>query len=321
MTDATAPIRRLRPPGWDWSFDVDGALALERDPWDEPAGRPRLHLLADTRLNRPRQSATVPRMSPQPARGRRYQARSRHLERERRLRRLAVLAALVVVAAVVVLFSAFGGSAAPTQQTAPASASRLIPVGPPTLEAIAKLGALHLQLPVSQARVTAIGFQGGTEGSLALDPIGTQANQGLLRRLARKLVGDSSTGPRWYQLPGGGLGPGTSALDVGAPSGTDVFSPVDGSVVAVEPLVLDGARLGSTIEIQPTGSASLVVDVSHVRVDPALFVGSPVTAGGTRLGSIVDFSHAERQALSQYTNDAGNHVVIEVHPSASLAVG
>ncbi|HUK98381.1 MAG TPA: hypothetical protein VLV46_12050 [Gaiellaceae bacterium] len=260
-------------------------------------------------------------MSPQPARGRRYQARSRHLERERRLRRLAVLAALVVVAAVVVLFSAFGGSAAPTQQTAPASASRLIPVGPPTLEAIAKLGALHLQLPVSQARVTAIGFQGGTEGSLALDPIGTQANQGLLRRLARKLVGDSSTGPRWYQLPGGGLGPGTSALDVGAPSGTDVFSPVDGSVVAVEPLVLDGARLGSTIEIQPTGSASLVVDVSHVRVDPALFVGSPVTAGGTRLGSIVDFSHAERQALSQYTNDAGNHVVIEVHPSASLAVG
>jgi hypothetical protein len=92
-------------------------------------------------------------------------------------------------------------------------------------------------------------------------------------------------------------------------------------VVAIDPVVIDGARLGSTIEIQPTGAPSLVVDVSHVRVDPALLVGSPVTAAGTRLGSIVDFSHAERQALAHYTNDAGNHVVVEVHPSASLSVG
>ena len=319
MIDATARIRRLRPPAWEWSFDVEGALALDHDLWDEPVDRPRLHLLADPRLNRPRESATVPSMSPQPARGRR-QLRSRHLERERRLRRLAVLSAVILVTAVVVLLSAFGGSAAPARLTAPASASRLIPAGPPAVEAVAKMGTLRLQLPVSQARVTAIGFQGGSEGAMALDPIGTQANQGILRRLARSLVGASSSGPRWYQLPGG-IGPGTSALDVGAPSGTDVFSPVDGSVVSIEPVVLDGSRLGSTIEIQPTGSASLVVDVSHVRTDPALLVGSPVTAGGTRLGSIIDFSRAERQALARYTNDAGNHVVVEVHPAASLSVG
>ena len=262
----------------------------------------------------------MPAMSPKPAERPRYRSRSRHLARERRRRRLALLAALTLVAAVVVLLSAFGGSAAPTRPTAPASASRLIPVGPPSLEAIAKVGTLHLQLPVSQARITAIGYQGGSEGALALDPIGTQANQGLLRRVARALIGSSSSGPRWYQLPGG-VGPGSSALDVGAPSGTDVFSPVDGSVVGIDPVVLDGSRLGSVIDIQPTGAASLVVEVSHVRADPALAVGSPVSAGGTRLGSIVDFSHAERQALARYTNDSGNHVVVEVHPSASLAVG
>ena len=320
MTDATARIRRLRPPAWDWSFEVDGALALDRDPWAEPAGRPRLHLLGGPRLNRQGDSATVPPMSPQPARGRRRPPRSRHLERERRLRRLAALTALTGVVAVVVLLTAFGGSAAAPRVTAPASASRLIPVGPPSLETVAKFGLLHLQLPVSQARVTAIGFQGGTEGAFALDPVGSQGNEGLLRRLVRSLTGDSSAGPRWYQLPGG-LGPATSALDVGAPSGTDVFSPVDGSVVAIEPVIIDGARLGSTIEIQPTGQASLVVDVSHVSVDPALLVGSPVTSGGTRLGSLVDFSHAESQALARYTNDAGNHVVVEVHPSAALSVG
>jgi hypothetical protein len=320
VIDATARVRQLRPPAWDWSFDLDGALALDRDPWAEPPGRPRLHVLAGTRLNHPGDSATVPPMSPQPARGRGYQARSRHLERERRLRRLAALTVLIGVVAVVVLLTAFGGSAAPPRATAPASASRLIPVGPPSLETVAKVGELHVQLPVSQARVTAIGFQGGTEGALALDPVGNQGNQGLLRRLVRSVTGSSSSGPRWYQLPGG-IGPPTSALDVGAPSGTDVLSPVDGSVVSIEPVIIDGSRLGSTIEIQPTGQASLVVDVSHVRVDPALLVGSPVTAGGTRLGSLVDFSHAEKQALARYTNDAGNHVVVEVHPSAALSVG
>ena len=100
-----------------------------------------------------------------------------------------------------------------------------------------------------------------------------------------------------------------------------VYSPVDGSVIAITPVVLNGARLGSRIDVQPTGAASLVVSISHVRADPALAVGSPVTAGASRLGSIVDFSRTERQALARYTNDSGNHVVVEVHPSASLAVG
>jgi hypothetical protein len=50
-------------------------------------------------------------------------------------------------------------------------------------------------------------------------------------------------------------------------------------------------------------------------------IGSPVTSGSSKLGSIVDFTHAERQALARYTNDSGNHVVVEVHPSATLALG
>ncbi|HZO33436.1 MAG TPA: hypothetical protein VFB17_00035 [Gaiellaceae bacterium] len=257
-------------------------------------------------------------MSPQPAR-RGGRPRSRHLERERRLRRLAAVSALVVVVGVVVLLSAFGGAAAPPPLAIPASASRLIPAGPPTLEVVAKVGVLHLQLPVSQSRLTAVGYQGGTEGAIALDPVGSQANQGLLQRLARKLVGASSAGPRWYQLPGG-VGPSTSALDVGAPSGTDVYSPVDGTVIAIDPVTIDGRRLGSQIEIQPAGAASLVVSISHVRADPALAVGSPVTSGASRVGSIVDFAAAEHQALARYTNDSGNHVVVEVHPSASLSV-
>jgi hypothetical protein len=288
----------LRPPDWDWSFGTDGALALKAlDPF-----------------------ATVPDMSP-PVKNRRVQAsRRRHLERERRLRRLAALIAIALVALVTLLLSAFGGSGSPTTVPAPASASRLVPAGPPHPEVVAKLDSLHLLLPVSQSRVTAIGFQGGSANALGVDPLGTQANQGLLRRLAHRIFGGAAGTRRWYQLPGG-QGPATSALNVGAPAGTDAYAPVDGTVVAIEDVVMNDRILGSRIDVQPTGQPSLVVSISHVRVDPALNVGATVTAAGSKLGTIVDYSHTERQALARYTNDSGNHVVVEVRPSAALSLG
>jgi len=226
---------------------------------------------------------------------------------------------ILVVAVVTFVLSAFGGASHPQQGPVPASATRLQPAGPPSPEIVARLGSLHLQLPISQSRVTAIGYQGGTDGALALSPLGTQANQGLLKRLVHRIIGGSNATPRWYQLAGG-QGPSSSSLDVGAPAGTDVYAPVDGSVVAIDDVVIDGRTYGSTIEIQPIGAPSLVVLVSHVAADPALAIGSSVTAGGTKLGSVVDYTRAEHQALARYTNDSGNHVVIEVHQSAALTL-
>jgi hypothetical protein len=316
--DATAPVISLRPPDWDWSFALDGALALDLgEPWEKPpAGRDEAWRHGPRLI--PHESfATVPGMPPPVTNRRTSSTRRRHLERERRLRRLAVLIAIALVALVTLLLSAFGGSGRPAPTAAPASASRLLPAGPPQPEIIARLGALQLQLPISQSRVTAIGYQGGSEGAIALGPLGTQANQGLLRRVVHTVIGGSNGRPRWYQLPGG-VGPGSSAIDVGAASGTDVYSPVDGTIVAIDDVILNGRTFGSRIDIQPTGAPSLVVSVSHVRVDPSLVVGSALTAAGSKLGAVVDFSHAERQALARYTNDSGNHVVVEVHPSATL---
>lgn len=257
---------------------------------------------------------------PPPVTNRRTRAsKRRHLERERRLRRLAVLIVVVAIGLVTLLLSAFGGSGTPVQAAPPASAPRLLPAGPPQPEIVARLGALHLQLPVSQSRVTAIGYQGGTVGALALAPLGTQVNQGLLTRVVHTIFGGSTGRPHWYQLPGG-EGPASSAIDVGATPGTDVYSPVDGIVVSIDDVVLNGRTYGSSIDIQPSGAPSLVVTVSHVRVDPSLAVGSPVTAAGSKLGSVVDVARAEHQALSRYTNDSGNHVVVEVHPSPTLSL-
>jgi len=44
-----------------------------------------------------------------------------------------------------------------------------------------------------------------------------------------------------------------------------------------------------------------------------------LAAGTSKLGTLLDFSHAEEQALARYTQDAGNHVEIEVRPAAALS--
>ncbi len=226
---------------------------------------------------------------------------------------------IACVAVATLLVTAFGGGHAAPVPSAPASSARLLPAGPPEPAVIASFGTLHLQLPISRSHVTAIGYHGGTDGALALTPVGRQANQGLLKRLLHKVIGSSGGDVRWYQLAGGG-DPATSALAVGAAPGTDVYSPVDGTVVGLGAVILNGRAYGSRIDIQPSGAPSLVVSLSHLRADPSLDVGSPVTASGSKLGQVLEFSRAERQSLARYTNDAGDHVLIEVHPAATLTV-
>ena len=226
-----------------------------------------------------------------------------------------------VIAFVTVLtlaLTAFDGSSARVTALAPAPAQRLLPAASPQPLVIAKLGELRLQLPISSSRVTAIGFHGAGDGALALDPVGRQANEGLLARLGHKLFGGGSQGPAWYQI-GGGQGPHTSGLDVGAAPGTAVYSPVDGRVVGLTPYIIDGRHYGERIEIQPVRAPSVVVSLMRVSALGSVSVGSTVTASQTPLATVIDLTGVERQSLAHYTNDAGNHVAIEVRPAATLA--
>lgn len=250
--------------------------------------------------------------------------RSRHAARLRAHRRRAQARARWIALAIVLgalgvatlALTAFGDSGV---DSAPAVASVSPPpvnAAPPETQVLTTVGNLRVQSPIAQGGLTAVGFHGSDEGALVLRPVGPQANEGLLARLWHRITGSTRRGRAWYQLESGAL----RTLDAGAVAGTDVYSPVDGTVVAIRDQLVSGRVVGAEIELRPTAAPSLVVTLENVRPDRALTVGANVAAGSSKLGRVADIARYERQALAKYAADHGNNVSIQVYPSASLGV-
>ena len=238
--------------------------------------------------------------------------RARRRRAQHRARRLALFGIVAVLALVTLILTAFGSSSpkrvAVTVDLAPVASGV-----PPEPQILATVSNLQIRLPIAAEAVTAIGFHGSDAGAMELDPVGHQANEGVLARLWRRIAGSSNDGPVWYQLEGG---PGTEVLAVGAAPGTDVYSPVDGTVVSISDYVIDGKAYGSRIDVRPTAAPSLIVTLIHLQPDPSLAVGSPVLASSSKLGTVVDVAAVERQALAKHARARGNNVSIDVHPAA-----
>jgi hypothetical protein len=245
--------------------------------------------------------------------------RSRQRRAARRARRFAALTIVSSVVVITLVLTAFSSSTPAGEVETTAPSPRLLPNSPPLPQIVARQGPLRLQLPISQPRVTAIGYHAAGNGALPLEPLGRQRNQGLLGRVADRIFGAERGGLVYYRLEGG-AGTSTGSLNVGAAPTTDVFSPVDGVVIGITDYVLNGRPHGVRVDIQPTSAPSLVVSLTRVRPDPALTVGMTVAAASSRIGTVLDLSGLERQALARYTQDAGNHVAIEVHTAATLAL-
>ena len=251
--------------------------------------------------------------------------RSRHAARLRAHRRraqararwLVLGVAVSVLLAITFAVTAFSGeespSAAPTTSvpmSAPVTTTRPQPL------VLATVGNLRIQSPVAEDGVTTVGFHSSGQGALVLQPVGPQANEGLLARLWHRITGSERRGLPWYQLESGSL----QTMDVGAVPGTDIYSPVDGTVVAIRDQIISGRRVGAEIELRPSSAPSLVVALQHVDPDPALSVGENVAAGSSKLGTVVDITRYERQSLARYSGDRGANVAIQVFPSATLGV-
>src|SRR5262249_9119435 len=212
------------------------------------------------RLNGSSGSATVAAMVTSPASRRPARAQRRRRRVSGRSGRLAVLALIGFAIFIVLIVAAFNSSVPPFQESLP-KGSIANPSGPPLALIVATQGLLHIQLPVNQSAVTALGYHGTDGASMPLTPVGRQANEGVLTRIVHSLFGGGGSGPTYYEL-GGGQGSGTGALDVGAPAGTDVYAPVDGTLVSIGNFVLNGKAYGNTLEIQPSQEASSVVVIT-----------------------------------------------------------
>jgi hypothetical protein len=221
-----------------------------------------------------------------------------------------------VLLAVTLAVTAFSGEAPPATPSGPVASGSPISTTPPEPLVLATIGNLRVQSPIAQDGVTTVGFHGSGEEALVLQPVGPQANEGLLARLWHRITGSTHRGLSWYQLESGAL----QTLAVGAAPGTDVYAPVDGTVVAIRDHIISGRRFGAEIELRPSSAPSLVVELRHVDPDPALSVGANLAAGSSKLGTVVDVSRVERQSLARYSGDNGSNVAIEVYPSATLGV-
>jgi hypothetical protein len=228
-------------------------------------------------------------------------ARRRVIDRRRRRRR-AVMSLVVPVSlallVVAVLLVGSGGDRRETPVATPAPA--LGPGGTPPDLVIARAGQIQLKLPVDRARVTAIAYHALDDPrAMELEPTGPIEHH------------DSPRGDR--------PGPARAGLDVGAPAGTMVYSPVDGIVVAVGRYVIRGRAVGLQIGIEPLAATGVLVMVTHVEPHPGTpvpRVGEAVQAGRTPLGQVPDLSAIVDQEISRFTADAGNHVAISVTRTA-----
>ncbi len=110
----------------------------------------------------------------------------------------------------------------------------------------------------------------------------------------------------------GRTGKPDTAVDVGAPAGTPVLSPVDGTVVCVRRYKLYGKHPDFEIHISPDAMPDMDVVLIHVT-DVTAFEGERVHAGVTRVASVRSLSALTGLQLAEYTADGGNHTHMQVN--------
>lgn len=190
------------------------------------------------------------------------------------------------------------------------AARELSSIEEPARLALAQAGDVQLMLPVYQGLITAIGYHPVNDPNvLNLAPHGRQINDNLFASLSR--VSGSDDFGYFIMGEGGQLGSATSSIDVGAPAGTVIFSPVDGTIAGIKTYSLKGACPDNEIKIQPVNQSNLIVVLTHVGNIQAT-LGQPVKAGVSRLGAVRKLDGCMEQPLGQFTYDAGNHVHMQV---------
>jgi hypothetical protein len=173
---------------------------------------------------------------------------------------------------------------------------------------VAKLENVSILLPVRLEATTAVAFHPvDNANSVALDPVGRQGDpSGVASTLAELFA---SGGMRYYTMSGDASDSSsrTAGLDVGAVPGANIYSPVDGRVMAVTDYKLLGRYQDTEIDLQLADDPTLLLIITHV-IKPQVMIGADVTAGKSVLGAVRGFPTTLDQGLRRFTTDSGDHV-------------
>jgi hypothetical protein len=225
----------------------------------------------------------------------------------RRRRFLAV--SLLVLGAVALVFAVF------VQAKASDTAERAVPIdpnnaGPATV--LAEAAGVGISTPIRPASLTGLGYHPEGESLAAMEPRGKNLSANVVIGLLSR--GETPERIHYYVMDAAGRGgPQTGAIDVGAATGTTVYTPVTGTVTAIRPDPM--VQNANVIEIKPGTNPDVRVSVALVRSDGEAGVNDNVTAGKTELGTVADSAEVLDPQLSSYTADAGNHVTVSVSKS------
>ncbi len=236
----------------------------------------------------------VAQVSQEQIAARRAMRRRRQAARRRRILITASLP-LIAVGLIAVAVTLLGSDESPGLASPVASPALGGGQQPPEL-VIAESEGVEIHLPVDPDKVTAILYHPvNSAAGIPIEPADDVDHEQADRA--------------------GRIGPATAGLDVGAPAGTTVFAPVDGAVVGVTDYVVAGSRQGFEVIIEPGSATGSVLRVNHLEASDGVVrpvVGDQVVAGETVIGRVRDFSAVVEQELAGFTQDAGNHVHIEM---------
>ena len=308
----------LEPPSRSPATDVDISLGHTPHPTSDPD--------ADRDASEFEPTTTLPRSDEPSGRSRReadrrgqrrtpWRPRAVGEAARHRGRQVALLliAGVLLAALAPFVIGLFTGSSTPPGATRATPANPgATAIGPPQPQPLANANDVALSVPITQRAITAILYhQLQDSNDIEFGPVGKLRNGNLLDRLEGRILGDESSGPSYYATDGS-----KQVIDVGATAGTEVYSPVDGTIVSIVPNVISGRSWGQVVIISPTSNPAVVVRLAGIQSTAGLSVGQTVKPPGTStptlIGTVVDLSRAQRLTLAQYTNDPGNSVEISM---------
>lgn len=225
----------------------------------------------------------------------------------------AFLGAMFVLAVIAVILLIISSRNSPTpllDEETMAASKELATTQTPEEIPLAVAGGLELMLPVVGQEVTAIGYHPIEDDDIiSLDPNGKQVNASMVSGIGQMFDDDEKVG--YFVMEEDSDVSPTTALDVGAPYGTVVYAPVDGTIVGIKSYDFAGDCPDTEVRIQPQNQSNVVVIMTHIENVEAT-LGQPLRAGVTRIGSINKMDECLTQKMSEFTSDEGNHVHLQV---------